>query len=156
MSESTQIMVQMPAALQLPQMADMWEAMHAELGHTVTDEEKAEYERDLRERYRDRTVFMLVGMRPMGDERAGELVAYMVSRLQEGEPRHGIIEDLYVQPSFRGNNLARHMVEAASGWLRAQGCKFLEAGTLTSNRRGMAFLASMQFQLHSSVLRRPL
>lgn len=120
------------------------------------ESQKAAYEQQLREWYRDPAVFMLVGMRMIGDEKAGELVAFMVSRLENTQPRYGRIIDLYVQPSLRGNKLARHMVEAASGWMRAQKCAFLEASVLTSNRSGMGFLASTEFQLHSSVLRKRL
>lgn len=152
----TQIMVQVPVAMQLPQVAELWSEMQEELELPVSDEAKKAYEKQLRVWHMDPSVFMLSGMRMLGDARAGQLVAFMVAVMHEGPPRHGRIVDLYVQPSLRGNNLARNMVEAASGWLKAQGCAFLEAGTLTRNRPGMAFLASLQFQLYSSVLRKPL
>lgn len=171
-------MIQPPAAAQLPQIADLWEFMQEEWqkadpwrrdlapqgGESATvaaesagaDEGKAAYETQLRQWYRDPAAFLLVGVRPMGHEEAGAVVAFIVSRLEQGPPRYGRIIDLYVQPSLRGNNLARHMVEAASGWMRAQGARYLEADVLTSNRPGMAFFASTQFQLYSSVLRKPL
>lgn len=128
---------------------------HESPGATL-ESQKAAYEQQLRDWYRDPAVFMLVGVRMMGDERVGEVVAFMVSRLEDAQPRFGRIIDLYVQPSLRGNKLARNMVEAASGWMRAQKGAFLEASVLTSNRSGMGFLASTEFQLHSSVLRKRL
>lgn len=118
--------------------------------------QKSAYEEQLRAWYRDPAVFMLVGVRPMGDEHAGQIVAFMIARAEDGRRRYGRLLDLYVRPSLRGNNLARHMVEAAAGWLRAQRCEFLEADVLVRNRSGMAFLASTDFQLYSSVLRKKL
>lgn len=166
MATNTQIMIQRPSATHLLQIPDLWLEMQQELaqnslekhGSEALQARKAKYERQLRQWYQDPAVFMLIGVRMMGDERAGEVVAYMIARLEEGEgpPRLGRLVDLYVRPSLRGNNLAKNMVEAASGWLRVQGCEYLEASTLTSNRSGMAFLASTQFQLYSSVLRKPL
>lgn len=160
----TQIMIQPPVATTLVEIADLWEAMQTELADPPLPEQKAAYEQQLRDWYRDPAAFILTGVRMpavhMPDEsKVGEVVAFMISRLEEGvpgQPRFGRLIDLYVRPSLRGNNLAQHMVEAASGWMRAQGCAYLEAGTLTSNRRGMAFLAGAQFHLHSSVLRKRL
>lgn len=132
---------------------------------------QAEYEQQLRKWYRDDKTFMLVGARDVYHENAGEIVAYSIARIEDvsslydrvpggvgsgGTHRFGRIVDLYVRPSLRGNNLARRMLEATAGWMRAQQCAFLEADVLTSNRSGMGFLASTGFQLHSSTVRKQL
>lgn len=157
----TQIMIQPPVATNLIEIANLWADMQAEIAQPPLPEETKAYEGRLRDLYRDPKAFILTGVRMFGaqlpvDANVGEVVAFMVSRLEEGPPRHGRIVDVYVRPSLRGNELGRRMIEAAAGWMRAQGCTFLEAGTLTSNRRGMAFLARGDFQLHSSVLRKRL
>lgn len=150
-------MVQVPSATHLIDIADLWAEMQKELGQTADlEERKQKYEAELRDMYRDRKVFSLAGVRMMGDERAGEVVAFMNARLVDADPPYGRLIDLYVQPSLRGNNLAKHMLEAATGWLRAQKAEFIEVSTLTKNRLGMAFLAEAEFQLHSSVLRKTL
>lgn len=133
--------------------------------------QQIKYDEQLREWYRDEKTFMLVGARDVGEENAGELVAYIVACMEDvqGVPGHppehpgprdiqrfGRIVDLYVRPSLRGNDLAKRMVEATAGWMQAQQCAFLEADVLTSNRSGMGFLASTGFQLHRSIMRRPL
>lgn len=102
-------------------------------------------------------------------ELAGGLVAYMVVQMDRPSPEGGGAGDgagqiqgqapigrlaaLYVRPSLRRNGLARRMLEAGCGWLRAQGAQALDAQVLVRSREGMVFLSRAGFQLFSSVLR---
>jgi aminoglycoside 6'-N-acetyltransferase I len=64
-----------------------------------------------------------------------------VRNYAEGAPnlRAAYIEDLWVEPDFRGQGIARRLLEAVEEWARAEGLDWLGSDTTLDNRSSVGW-----------------
>lgn len=87
-----------------------------------------------------------------GDALAGYLLVGVCYSLEFGG-RHGLLDELYLLPAFRGGGRARAAIEHAIRWCRAQRLAALRLELGDGNERAEALYAGLGFQIHP---RRPM
>lgn len=123
----------------------LWEALHRE--HEATDaryrlsEDAAlRWASDLREWTRSESDRVLVA--EVGDEPVGLAVAHLMWPAPVYAPHLMVwVDDLYVQPGYRGQGVGRALLDALRAWGREKGATDLRAGVLATNPGARRFWA---------------
>ena len=59
--------------------------------------------------------------------------------------RYGIIQEMYVRPEFRGENLGTKIIETAAAVAKSAGCSIVELGTPPDDERAEKFYRRVGF-----------
>lgn len=93
----------------------------------------------------------------------GVPAGYLIARLHEPQEhehdvhhRLGRVDEVYVDPSFRGDGIGRRLLETAAAWMRRRGARLIRLEVFGWNEPALGFYQRLGFRITEYVLEAPL
>lgn len=88
----------------------------------------------------------------------GYVVGFGLARIEDlaGGARHGVIDELYVDPAARSVGVGEAIMRSMTQWLRQKGCSGVDAVALPGQRPAKTFLESGGFKARLIILHKRL